>query len=70
MPESMARRDGKLLIKQHFGGLKDINILCILISSVMEYIDVFFSVNSQYTNKLDCNLHLIFSSRSRTFAVN
>lgn len=47
MPESMARRDGKLLIKQHFGGLKDINILCILICSVMEYIDVFFSVNSQ-----------------------
>ena len=41
MPESMARRDGKLLIRQHFGGLKDINILCILISSVMEYIDVF-----------------------------
>lgn len=38
MSESMARRAGKLLIKQQFGGLKDINILFILISSVMEYI--------------------------------
>lgn len=42
MSEFMTRRDGKLLIKQHFGGLKDINVLCILISSVMEYIDVIF----------------------------